>query len=261
MTGQPTPQSREYGSAGLIGIATPQANPTVEAEMRIMLPPTMVPLTVRLTCHLAEPADRLRSYLRDLPETLGRYDVLRPDVFGFACTGSSYLVPREEVRRIVEDAQDRFSFPIVLAADAMELRLSRIGARRIALVSPYPPFLSDAATAYWTAAGFDVAVKARVEIGASDTRAIYTLSSKDAARTLAALDLRECDAIVLSGTGMPTLPLVGEWKGIPVISSNQCLAKRLIALAPGPVPKSDDWQPRLAAATNQIFYPKAKETR
>lgn len=252
--------SREYGRAGLIGIGTPQANPTVEAEMRILLPPTMMPLCVRLASRAASPAERLCAYLRELPETLERFDVLRPDVFGFGCTGSSYLVPRDEARRIVAGAEDRFGFPIVLAADAMAARLDTLGARRIALISPYPAALAEAAAAYWTAAGIEIAATARVEIGTSDTRAIYGLCSADATRALDKMTAGKLDAIVLSGTGMPTLSLVGERAGVPVLSSNLCLAQRLIELASGPLPEGDDWRTRLAAARGDATND-GKETR
>ena len=82
----------DYGRAGIIGIGTPQANPTVEAETRILLPPNALLQTVRLTSPAPDALDRLREYLLDLPQTLARYDTLKPAAFGFGCTGSSYLV-------------------------------------------------------------------------------------------------------------------------------------------------------------------------
>src|SRR3546814_16207984 len=81
----------DYGRAGIIGIGTPQANPTVEAEMRILLPQNALLQTTRLASSAPESLDRPREYLWSLPDALARYDTLRPTVFGFGFTGSSYL--------------------------------------------------------------------------------------------------------------------------------------------------------------------------
>src|SRR3546814_13245221 len=52
----------DYGRAGIIGIGTPQANPTVEAEMRILLPQNALLQTTRLASSAPESLDRLREY-------------------------------------------------------------------------------------------------------------------------------------------------------------------------------------------------------
>src|SRR5262249_47617237 len=108
-------QAYDYGSSGIVGIATPQANPTVEAEMRILLPPTILPVTARLTSRAGDSETRLRDYLRDLASTIAQLDTLRPYALGFACTGSSYLVEPGEAERIVDATEARFGYPVVTA--------------------------------------------------------------------------------------------------------------------------------------------------
>ncbi|MDQ8756564.1 aspartate/glutamate racemase family protein [Sphingosinicella sp. LHD-64] len=239
----------DYGRAGTLGIGTPQANPTVEAEMRILLPPPVAMAVVRLTSTSQNPLFRLRLYLEGLEETLAQYDALRPDAFGFACTGSSYLVGAQREAEIVAEVENRFGYPIVTATAAIAWQLERLGAQRIALVSPYPAALADAAEAYWRAAGFDVAEVRRIETGSADTRSIYALGSEDARPAAEALRRTGVDAVLLSGTGMPSLALIADAEdGPPVISSNLCLALRLCDLLGAPAPDPADWRPRLAQA-------------
>ncbi|RYG26620.1 MAG: hypothetical protein EON93_21310, partial [Burkholderiales bacterium] len=82
----------DYGRAGRIGIGTPQANPTVETEFSILIPPRAALSVTRLTSAAPAPADRLRDYLLRLEDSLAAFDTLKMDAFGFACTASSYLV-------------------------------------------------------------------------------------------------------------------------------------------------------------------------
>lgn len=237
----------DYGRAGTLGIGTPQANPTVEAEMRILLPPAVAMAVVRLTSTSQNPLFRLRLYLEGLEETLAQYDTLRPGAFGFACTGSSYLVGAAREAEIVARVESRCGYPVVTATAAITWQLRRLGARRIALASPYPAALSEAAEAYWRAAGFDLAEVRRIETGSGDTRGIYTLGSEDARPAAEALRQLDVDAVLLSGTGMPSLALIADAAdGPPVISSNLCLALRLCDLIGAPAPDPADWRPRLA---------------
>lgn len=243
--------SYDYGSAGIVGIGTPQANPTVEAEMRIILPPDVIVAVTRLTSRSTDPLTRLSSYLARLGTSLESYDTLPLKAFGFACTASSYLVGRERERAFIAELEDRLGYPIVTATDAIRWRLAQAGARRIALVSPYPPPLVEAAARFWREAGFDLAAVRRVETGSADTRSIYGLGSADARAIVADISALQADAVLLSGTGMPSLRLIADTVGSPsLLSSNLCLAQRLCALLGLPSPEVADWRARLDPATS-----------
>ena len=203
-----------YAGLGRLGVGTPQANPTVEDEFAIMPPRGMSSNVVRLTSTAEDPLERLRRYIEDLDDTLGDFDVLKPAVFGFACTGSTYLVGHEREREIVAACEARRGYPVVTAAEAILWALDRLNARRIVVIAPYPP-----------------ALKHRIETATADTRGIYDLAWGQAAEALAGLDVKGADAVLLSGTGMPSLPVVaaGHASGVPVISSNFCLAAKMMS--------------------------------
>lgn len=249
----------DYGRAGRIGIGTPQANPTVEAEFSILIPPTASVAVTRLTSTAARPADRLRDYLLRLDDYLAAYDTLKLDVFGFACTASSYLVSREEEASVVEACQAKYGYAILGAADAIAWALDRIGARRIALLSPYPAALAEAAHVYWRGRGYvlsETGSAGALQPGA-DTRGIYALGSADAAAALTSLDTSGLDAVVFSGTGMPSLPVIaGAASHPPLLSSNLCLAAHIcdrLGLGDLLDPASStarDWRERCRAAVS-----------
>ena len=198
--------------------------------MAILLPPTTSLNVVRLTSAAPEPAVRLVNYIEGLETTLGGYDSLRLDAFGFACTGSSYLVGREREADIASGAAARRGHPVVTAAEAIVWTLERLNLRTVAIVAPYPNDLLDAGLRYFAACGVTVSACGRVDLASPDTRGIYALGWRDAARALHGLDLEGADAILFSGTGLATLPAMArcEVGGRAVLSSNACLAARLL---------------------------------
>jgi len=220
---------RDYGECGRFGLLTPQANPTVEPEFRRLAPSDTELYVARLTSRSDDPRTRLVEYLERLPDTMLQYDTLRLDAAAFACTGSSYLLGAAREREIVAATVAAIDAPVETAAGAILLALERMGARRIFIVSPYPAWLRDAGVAYWRAAGLEVVGTATVPTGRTDTRGIYELQGADAGALLADLDTGGADAVLLSGTGMPSLELLrARVSGRPpTVSSNLCLAWRL----------------------------------
>jgi maleate isomerase len=206
-----------------VGIMTPMANPTVEAEMRRLLPDDVDFVVARLVSGNEDSLGRLVDYARDASETVRQFGGMEMAAIGFACTGSSYLMDREAETGI----SSGFGIPFLFAAATIEAELRRRGARRIAVISPYPPPLHEAALAHWRRLGFEIADQARVEIGSTDTRNIYRLSGEEARPAIEAARGHGPDLILLSGTGMPTLRLVEPAADIPILSSNWCLAQAL----------------------------------
>jgi len=218
---------REYGSAACIGVAVPQANPTVEPEFQALAPRGVSLLASRLQGSRTSSKDRLVGYLDNLGQTLETYDTADLDAVAFACTGVSYIVGREACESELQKLSARFGYPVLSAASAIEQALRHLGARRIAVFAPYPEWLSDLGFAYWREAGFDVVASAYAPLDPSDTRSVYQIRSRDIPARIAELDLRDADVLLMSGTGMPTLraiPGLCEVVGRPVVSSNLCLA-------------------------------------
>jgi maleate isomerase len=235
----------DYGARARVGVATPQANPTVEPEMRLLLPAAIGVYGTRLVHPAADVESRLDHYIRHLPDAVGSFGSMRLAAFGFGCTGSSYRAGPALEDELTSAAASLRGIPVITAAQAIRLALRTFGARRIALISPYPTGLAEAGYAYWKADGLTLVETLRVDPVLTDTHRIYELTSDDAYTALASLQHRDVDAILVSGTGMPTLNALRRWRtergatSPPVLSSNLCLAWALLQhAAPELAPKS-----------------------
>lgn len=214
-----------------IGIATPMANPTVEPELRALFPDRVNMLVTRSVAK-GDSRSRLVTYFERLGESLETFGGLKLDAFGFACTASSYLLePGRETERCAE-LSDRFGYPVITASRAIEASLRLRHAERLLIASPYPAWIAEACSAFWTRRGFDVVASASAAAAMTDTREIYELDPQTACdrfinELAPARSLARPDALLVTGTGLPTLTLLPALEralDLPVLTSNQCLA-------------------------------------
>jgi maleate isomerase len=223
--------SIEYAPRGLIGVLTPQANTTVEPELAILLPPGVAAISARLLSKKATIEERLVEFFEALDDTIAQFADAPINAIAVACTGSSYLVGTERERQALQRLEQRLNIPVLTAAIAVVDALRSIDARKIGLVSPYPPELTQSSIGYWQRQGFAISAVASVESVESSFHPIYSIASGRALSALDRVDGSECDAIVMLGTGMPTLRPIRERSHLgraPVLSSNLCLAWRTV---------------------------------
>ncbi len=245
----------DYGRTARIGVATPQANPTVEAEFSILYPRSVSIQASRLVCDSTSPTKRLVSYIEHISDAIASYGGMRLSAFGFACTGSSYLVGARREKEICDRLEQELNYPVSTTTHAILSVLANRNFGRVALIAPYPDTLIEASKQYWQAADIEITTSHRITTRSENTETIYELSSADAAHALETFDPKGADVILLSGTGMPSLASIGQHaSGIPIISSNLCLAWRLLALSGiadlcnGPAPEITGWRERMAEA-------------
>lgn len=216
-----------YAPHGLVGLLVPQANTTVEPECSVLWPPGVTMLVARMTSAGATIEARLADYHEALEDQARQFADAPVGVLAVGVTGASYVVGPEAEDRHLAASASCLGRPVTNAACALVAALHVLRARRVVLVSPYPEGLTRLSVAYWQARGFEIARVHRLESPAGPGHPVYRLDGAAAGSALPALADAGADAVLLLGTGMPTLPALASHPRVgaaPVLSSTLALA-------------------------------------
>jgi maleate isomerase len=202
------------------GVLIPSTNTTVEVECR-MLPPTYQAHVGRLLSSApGQPFSPSRDDDIDYQSRL--LGTARVELVILAQTSASLFADDYDAvttRRISAGA----GVPAVTSAQAVGRALRALGARRIALVSPYSAAVNDRAGRYF-AAKHGLETLACEGFGATDSYAIGNLGTGLARDAFARIDRPEIEAFVVPGGNFPTLAAIGDWErefNKPVVTTNQ----------------------------------------
>ena len=216
------------------GVLIPSTNTTVEIEFSRLLPPRYQAHYARLLSSapgapFSPPSDADVDYQARL---LGTAKVAL--VMLIQTSASLFADDYDEVvtRRIGAAA----STPALTSAQALGRALRALGARRVALVSPYSePVNARAKHLFETKYGLQIAA---VEgFAATDSYAIGQLGPEHARDAFARIDRPDIEAFVVPGGNFPTMASIAGWEkefAKPVVTTNQAAIWAMLRqLGPG----------------------------
>jgi maleate cis-trans isomerase len=207
-----------------LGVLVPSGNPTIEPELYRMAPPTVTVHFARLDSLAGEPGGvdgmerRTLAYLDALPAAARALADVKPDVVVLSHTAVSYLNGFAKEPALLERLAALTGTRSVTAAGAIRAALEHLGARRIAVATPYPHAIGTAGCAFWRSAGFDVVAHRQLEGVAN----IYEETEERAYTLGRQADVAGAAAVLISGTGLPTVGIIERLErdlGKPVVTS------------------------------------------
>jgi len=218
-----------------LGFLVPPGNPTVETEM-IELAPKGVSLHFqRMVARgvggsLDGQSERNQMMIDHLESSVELLAMVEPDVIVVAHTATSYHLGRDREASLITRLTEASGIPIVTAFGAVLRALQRLDVKRLALGAPYSPEVTLQGKAHLEAHGFEVVNFANLKGVAN----IYDETAERAYGLARSIDVETAEAVFLTGTGMPTLPvleLLEQDLRKPVISSASAMMWHALRLA------------------------------
>jgi arylmalonate decarboxylase len=134
--------------------------------------------------------------------------------------------------RITKRMSEAAGVPAITAARAIGLAVLALGARRVALATPFPiPVLERLERHYTDKYGLEVV--ARESFSGSDSVAYPALGQEMARDAIARTNRPEVEVFIVPGGNFPTMPFIADWEravGKPVITTNQATLWAIIQL-------------------------------
>ena len=215
-----------------MGQIVPSSNTTMETEIPAMLRARELVQPERFTFHSSRmrmkhvTKDELAAMDAESDRCTRELSDARLDVIGYACLvaimsmGHGYH--RESQQRLTAIAQESGgSTAVINSAGALVDGLNVIGAKRIAVVTPYMKPLTALVVGYLANEGFDVVDQVSLEI--QDNLAVGAHDPARLPGIVAGMNTADCDAIVLSAcVQMPSLSAIAHVEAMarkPVITA------------------------------------------
>ncbi len=227
-----------FGPRARIGIVVLENDQTVEAELSSLWPDGVAAFATRIPMEDRVTAETLQAMEARIPEAAALLpELMGFDVIGYGCTSAATLIGEDRVsaaiRRAHPDVANTNPITAVLAA------LSALGARRIAVVTPYNAEVTAGIVSLLGGSGLDVvAAGSFLEESDATVARITEASVADAVRRLvtstAGTDGEPPDAVFVSCTSLRAYGIAGALEvelGVAVVSSNLAFGWHLLRLA------------------------------
>jgi maleate isomerase len=213
---------------GLVALAT---DLTMEGDLAALLPPQARVHVTRVTYANPTTPENLAAMAPRLTEAAA---VIVPGIpltaLCFGCTAGSAVIGNDVIADAFAAA--RPGVPAITPSLALLGAAAALGLRRIAVLTPYLPQTTVPLLDFFDASGLEV-VAARC-MGVEDDRDMARIDPDSVRDAAIAADHPAAEALFLSCTALPALPLVEEIEariGKPVLTSNQVCAWAMLQLA------------------------------
>ena len=211
------------------GVLIPSTNTTVEIEYSHLLPPSLQFHVGRLLTSGTGPFSPSKD--EDIDYQARLLGTAKVEVISLAQTSASLFADDYDAS-VIHRMSAAANVPAITSAQAVGQAVRALGAKRIALVSPYSQPVIERAKHYYESK-FALSVVALEGFAATDSYMIGKLGPENARDAFARIDRPEIEIFVVPGGNFPTMSFVPAWErefGKPVITTNAAALWAMMAI-------------------------------
>lgn len=217
----PQPNGPAYGETLRIGLIALSTDLAVERDFGRMADDEVSVFTTRVQLRTPNSEATFLELERQLPAASALLiPSSRLDVIAFGCTAAAMLIGNGRLHEAI--SAGRPGVKTTNPAIAVTTAFGAVGARRVAVLTPYTPSVTKKTVDYLEAQGLEVVDAAGLGFDMDDTHArISEDTLMDAAMTL---NRSRADALFVSCTAIRAINIIGHLEaetGLPVVTSNQ----------------------------------------
>ena len=218
-----------------VGLMVPINNTTMERELLAWLPAGTTCATQRIPRGKGLlTKESLPEYMAQALELAKAFDDPEIDVVAYGCTAAGFISGPAGDAALQSDLANITGKHVVTTARSMVLALQEIGAKKIALVTPYLDTVNTQLKAFLADGGIEV--KRFNSFYAQNTDELGRIEAAQVARLARETMREDCDALFIGCSQLPTCEILGDLQrefGRPAFSSIQVTARRAQLAAEG----------------------------
>ena len=212
-----------YGWRASVGLISPMPGENVEHAFHIYAPDGVSFSSMKMTFPGPTP-EGLAILTSQLKDTAAKYRGQEMNLLAFCCTSGSFVKGLGWDQQCIADMEAASGIPAITTTTAVLEALRALGARSVAVLTPYPDetneiekrFLEQNGFAVTNICGMDLSLVRRRELMNADRAFLY--------QSAKAMELKGADVFFLSCVGLDTLGFVQTLEtdlGLPVLTSHQ----------------------------------------
>lgn len=197
----------------ILGVLVPYFNSVVEPELATLRPPGVSNQTARFTLDA--------DVLEDIVGAAAKLTACGTEALIVGLSTESFAGGLELLEQGARELAERTALPVFTASHATQAALRALGARRIAVATPFDADGNTHVRSAFERAGFEVAAVDGLACPALDR--IAQSSRRDVLALFERIAATDADTLVQVGTGLPVIDLVDELEGRlgrPIVACN-----------------------------------------
>ncbi len=212
-----------------VGLLVPSSNTVMEVDLYRNLPAQITVHPARMYLEETTPQGEERMISEELPRAAQLLRTLHPHRVVFGCTSAGALHGASFPQEINRTIGAIVGCPVLDILSPVAEELERVGAKKLAVLTPYASALNQSIQASLEALGFQV-----LSIGGMDITVNFELASPPPEEIFAFAQTskipRDAEALFISCTNFRALEarsLMQEHFRLPIVTSNQAIIEKI----------------------------------